>query len=291
MAVTREESQSGLRRVAFQGDGVTLIADEAGDRAHQAVLFLHGGGQTRGSWGNAVRAVAARGYHALSLDLRGHGESGWSPDGAYAADRFVADLRAVCAALGTKPVLVGASMGGLTALLLVADSEVPPAKALVLVDVTPRIEMEGVEIIGAFMRSAPQGFASLEEAAEAVARYLPHRPKPKSTGGLLKNLRLKADNRYYWHWDPRFLDVAERIDPGAMAERLGAAARRIRIPALLVHGGRSRVVSAETIAEFKTLVPHAEAVNVADADHMVAGDRNDAFNAAIFDFLERVVPL
>lgn len=165
------------------------------------------------------------------------------------------------------------------------------ATALILVDVTPRIEREGAGHITAFMRSAPNGFASLEEAADAVATFLPHRPKPKSYTGLLKNLRLKADNRYHWHWDPQFLGGSKDVDPSLFSDRLTRAAKRIAIPTLLVRGGLSRVVSPETTDEFLTLTPHAEFVNVADADHMVAGDRNDAFNAAIFDFLDRTVPL
>jgi non-heme chloroperoxidase len=187
--------------------------------------------------------------------------------------------------------MVGASLGGLAALVFIGEAEIPPARALVLVDVTPRIEMEGADHISAFMHSAPRGFASLDEAADAVAAYLPNRPRPKDTSGLLKNLRLKADNRYHWHWDPAFTDE-ERWSGSAFSwERFEAAARRIAIPTLLLRGALSRVVSADTVAEFLKLTPHAEFVNVGDADHMVAGDRNDAFNAAIFDFLKRNVPL
>jgi non-heme chloroperoxidase len=133
------------------------------------------------------------------------------------------------------------------------------------------------------MHSAPNGFASVDEAADAVASYLPHRPRPKDTSGLMKNLRLRDDGRYHWHWDPKmFNGMGERS-----MDALRDAARGLTAPTLLVRGGMSEVLTEEGAKDFLTLVPHAEFADIAGADHMVAGDRNDAFNAATFDFLER----
>lgn len=272
----------------LEGAGVTLSADVAGPRDAQPIIFLHGGGQTRHSWKRALEQAARRGYHAISLDLRGHGDSDWSPEGSYSLQCFAGDLRAVIRTLDMPPVIVGASMGGLTG-LIVAASPPPSVAALVLVDVAARLETTGTQEIGAFMTSAPDGFASLEEAADAVASYLPHRPRPKDTSGLLRNLRLREDGRYRWHWDPAFVrPLAHRASPDPQMFELAAAS--LKVPTLLVRGGLSRVVSEEGVAHFLELAPHAEYVNVAGADHMVAGDANDSFNAAVFDFLARHVP-
>ena len=272
-----------MERIEYQGAGVTIVADAAGPAAGTPVLFLHGGGQTRQSWGNAIVEAARRGYRAISLDLRGHGESDWSPGGVYGMDLFAADLRAVIGALARPPVLVGASLGGLAGLIVAAAP--PPAVAgLVLVDVATRIEEGGTREIGSFMTSAPDGFASLEEAADAVSAYLPHRPRPKDVSGLKRNLRLREDGRYHWHWDPAFINRRSdraRPDPALFED----AARALRVPTLLVRGGMSKVLSPEGVREFLALVPHAEYVDVAGADHMVAGDANDAFNDAVFAFL------
>lgn len=281
----------------FNGQqGLRLAADVGGDPGHQPVVFLHGGGQTRHSWGRAARETIALGYYVISLDLRGHGESEWSPEGRYEIDDYVADLKAVIAELPAPPALVGASLGGITAMVTAGESDHPLVAALVLVDIVPRMDMEGVARIRNFMEANPDGFVSLEAAADAVAEYLPERPRPPSPEGLGKNLRRREDGRYYWHWDPRMHGTfgGESGPEGfdgvlRMQQRMEAAARGVTVPTLLVRGAASAVVSTEGARHLMELIPHAEFVDVGGAGHMVAGDDNDQFNAAVEAFLQRVV--
>jgi pimeloyl-ACP methyl ester carboxylesterase len=279
------------RRIEFRLDsGLTLVADAYGAPDAPIVLFLHGGGQTRHAWGGAARAVADAGFHALSLDHRGHGESDWDPGGDYRLEAFVADLRGVLAKLPSRPFLVGASLGGLAAMMVEGTAPVSVSRGVVLVDITPRLELRGVVRILDFMAARPEGFASLDEAADVIAEYLPHRRRPKDTAGLEKNLRRGADGRYRWHWDPKLMRVwnIEHVDPDeakrTTEERL-AAARGLKVPVLLVRGRTSDVVSEDVAREFLSLVPHARYTDLA-AGHMVAGDRNDAFTGAVLSFLE-----
>jgi pimeloyl-ACP methyl ester carboxylesterase len=269
-----------LRR--FQGDGLEILADEAGPPDGAPVLLLHGGGQTRGAWGGALEEGARRGYHMISADLRGHGDSGWAQDGDYALAAYKRDLALLIDQLGREPTVVGASLGGMVGLSYAGNGGA--LKGLVLVDVAPRIETAGAQRIGRFMTGAPNGFASLEEAADAVAAYLPHRPRPKDTSGLMRNLRRGGDGRLHWHWDPKMF-----AGPGRAPdfEALRGAARRLTIPTLLVRGRLSDLLSPEGAEDFLSLAPHAEFVDIDGADHMVAGDRNDAFNEAVFEFLDR----
>ena len=265
--------------------GTTLVADEAGRRGAPSVVFLHGGGQTRHSWGTAVSALGEAGFHAVSLDLRGHGDSFWSDDGDYRLEAHRDDLEDVVAALPDRPAIVGASLGGLAALLAVGEGT--KARSLVLVDVVPRIEPEGAREIHAFMTARPDGFASLDEAADAVAAYQPHRERPSNIEGLRKNLRERG-GRLHWHWDPRIVQDWRHNGPITFTQSmLEDAARTVTCPTLLIRGGRSRVVSAEGVEAFRALIPATEYVNIARADHMVAGDANDAFNAPLIDFLQR----
>jgi len=232
--------------------------------------------------------LAGEGYRVISLDLRGHGESQWCPEGRYSLDDHIADLNVVIDSLRSAPVLVGASLGGVVSLVGQGEQRLPRASALVLVDVVPRMEAEGIREIINFMSANPSGFASVDAAAEAVATYLPHRPKRSSTHGLLKNLRQRDDGRYYWHWDPAIHAHEGPTDHmEAMARRMEKAAKQIDLPTLVVRGAQSRVVSAEGVAQLAKLIPHASHVDVAAAGHMVAGDQNDEFNAAILAFLAR----
>jgi pimeloyl-ACP methyl ester carboxylesterase len=278
-----------VKRRQLAGAGVTLAADVGGDPEAPPVILMHGGGQTRGSWGKAAAVLVQAGYHVVSLDLRGHGESDWATDGDYRLDAFVADLHKVIATLPHPPALVGASYSGFTALTAVGECDAALASALILVDVTPTVDADGAETIIRFMESAPHGFASVQEAADAVSAYLPHRPRPRSAAGLAKNLRKRVDGRYYWHWDPEFIRSIrrERVVDG---RRLAEAARRVKIPTQLIRGRHSEVVSAAAVQEFRNLVPSAEYAELGDARHMIAGDSNDKFAAAVIDFLGRHIP-
>ena len=271
-------------------DGIHVVADVGGDPSHPAVILQHGGGQTRHSWGGAMRELVRRGYHVINLDARGHGDSDWSSEANYSMEAMAADLRAVIETLDVRPALVGASMGGATSLYYVGNAASPLAQALILVDVIPRINMEGAERIRAFMSARPDGFANLDEVADAVAAYNPHRPRPRDPSGLMKNLRLRADGRLHWHWDPRFLDIGKRLEPPLFAMQLLDAAKRVRIPTLLVRGVQSDIVTEEGIEEFRQHLPALEVYDVAEAGHMVAGDKNDAFNRGILSFLNRHLP-
>ena len=290
--MSRPSDPYAPRTQSFAGaDGLTLRADARGDPAAPPVLFLHGGGQTRHAWGGTAAALASDGRHAIALDLRGHGESDWARgDTPYRLERFAADLRAVIDQLGRPPALVGASLGGLTSLLAVGESAAPIASAAVLVDIAPRIEPEGAQRITHFMIGRPDGFASLEEVADAIAAYTKQRSRPRDLGSLQKNLRRGDDGRYYWHWDPRFMGAdgpAEIANP----TRLFAAARRLALPTLLVRGRESDILSDAGVQEFLAHLPNAQYVDVGGAGHMVAGDRNDAFTEAVRSFLARAVPL
>jgi len=183
---------------------------------------------------------------------------------------------------------VGASMGGGTSLVAVGEDRVD-ATALVLVDIAPQIEPEGVQKIGAFMNYKPEGFDTLEEVAAAIAGYQPHRKPPKDLAGLAKNLRRAPNGKYRWHWDPRFMQM--RRDMDKRFERLSACARALSLPTLLVRGGLSDVLSEKGAKNFLSLCPHSEYVNITGAGHMVAGDRNDVFANAVIEFLTRTVPI
>jgi pimeloyl-ACP methyl ester carboxylesterase len=272
--------------------GLRLAADVLGDSRHPPLVFIPGAGQTRRAWRRAAAIFAARGHYVVSLDLRGHGQSDWARDGDYSLDAFVGDVVAVVRTLHAPPILVGASIGGIASLVAIGENALP-ARGLVLVDVVPNMPGEGLDRIRAFMAAGAAGFANIEEASAAVASYLPHRARSDRTRsgsgvGIENNLRRGGDGRHYWHWDPAFHAGSKQRAATGMFERMAAAASATHIPTLLVSGAQSEVVNREGVEQLLRLMPQATWLQVPGASHMVAGDRNDVFSAALDDFTTRL---
>lgn len=280
-------------------DGLTLAGDEWGDPSGPPVLMLHGAGQNRHAWKNTARILADDGWFVLTVDARGHGDSDWSLDSFYDIDHTGADVLSLIERFDRAPVVIGASMGGMAALAAQDLYAGQPFEALVLVDIAPGFAFDGASRIISFMAGNPDGFANLEDAADVLADYNPHRPRPKNLDGLKKVLRHGEDGRWHWRWDPNYIlskpgfangDEDEmRSHMDAMNQRLMLAARDVAGPLLLVRGGQSDLVTHEVAQAFVDQVPGAEFVDVAETGHMVAGDDNDAFTTTVQDFLARRV--
>ncbi len=289
MAAKTQGTELRVETRQFEGSqGLTLKGDCYGDPSHRTALLLHGGGQTRHSWSGTARSLAASGWYAITVDLRGHGESDWDPAGTYHHEGFRDDVIQVARGFDEPPVLIGASLGGISSLLAIHEAGNDLARALVLVDIATRMEASGTARIMEFMQGGQDGFESLEAVADAVAAYNPHRPRPKDISGLEKNLRLGDDGRYRWHWDPDFLQVdPDTSDQFVTPRLLDDAAASLTLPTLLVRGKQSDLLSEEGAKVFLAQVPHADFADVSGAGHMVAGDRNDLFSQAVLEFLER----
>lgn len=265
---------------------IRLAADMQGKEGRPVVLFLHGAGQTGRSWSATARACADVGYRSVSVDTRGHGESDWAPDGDYLQETLAQDVAALVEAMPGSPVIVGASMSGMASMIAVGRGIAPTVRALVLVDIAPTFRPGGADRITGFMQANPNGFATVEEAADTLSRYNPNRPRPSDLSGLRRTLR-EIDGRYFWHWDPRLFGSAGIQVPLA-APGIEELARRIAIPTLLIRGANSDLIQEADIAAMQALVPHSRFVDIAGAGHMVVGDHNDAFSAAVFAFLREV---
>jgi len=276
----------------LHAQGLKLALSSFGDPAAPPVIFAHGGGQTRHAWSGAARAVAFEGYRSIALDLRGHGESDWAADGDYSLEAIARDLIEVgerVAGGGPRPHVVGASLGGLAAIVAAGMLSRDAFESVTLVDIAPNMDAAGVTKVVGFMGAHVQkGFASLEQAADVIASYLPHRPRPKDLEGLRKNLRQGQDGRWRWHWDPAFIAGVMRRSGVAHTGDLEQAVRDIRVPLHLIRGRMSELVSEDAVAAFRSLAPQAHYTDVAGARHMVAGDRNDVFIEAVVSFLRTI---
>ena len=162
--------------------GLRLVADAFGPRRGRPALLLHGLGQSRQSWGAAASRLAEQGWRAYTVDLRGHGDSDRPVASAYEHADVGRDVVALCAALAEPPLVIGASIGGAAALFAQSTTDEQLFCGLVLVDITPDVDMDGGRRIIAFMSANPDGYGSLDDAADAIGAYRGGRGRPSPPG-------------------------------------------------------------------------------------------------------------
>ena len=267
--------------------GIAVEFDLWGDLEKNAILLLHGGGQTRHSWNATAEKITQADGCAITMDLRGHGDSDWSNGGDYELRDFSEDVAFLIDTLGIQPSLVGASLGGLVGIYLEGRYSPGSISALVLVDIVPNINVVGAEKIKDFMlEHSKTGFTSLSEVSDILSEYNPHREKSSDLEGLKKNLR-KRGEKWFWHWDPLFISSERGKENPDMRnpELLNKLCSNISVPILLVRGKLSDLVTEVQVGEFLERFPRASFADVSDAGHMVVGDKNDAFANEVIEFL------
>ncbi|MEJ5254095.1 MAG: alpha/beta hydrolase [Acidimicrobiales bacterium] len=255
------------------------------------VLCLHGGGQTAYMYEELGAAIGHR-YHLLAPDLPDHGDSDPLVEGIGPED-IAATLPPLLDSFGMHRVaLVGASLGGLASIRF-ADAHPDRVVAIALIDVGHRLEPEGVRRIIDFM-AAHESFGSLEEAAEAIAAYLPQRRnvRPES---LTRNLRQRADGRWEWKhgFGRRFRSLPRDAHPADNLDTFLAgveeAAARLRCPVLVLRGDASDVLSQEGAQAVAALIPNARLETVERAGHLAAGDNPHSTVNLVSSFLDELV--
>jgi non-heme chloroperoxidase len=271
---------------ALVGDGVVLRGERQGPADAPLVILLHGGGQSRSAWRSAAGALAKAGLRTVSIDLRGHGHSDWSPDGDYAFGRHIADLVAVIEQLGSEAVLIGASLGGHVS-LLTAVARPDLVRGIVLADVTPFVDESIADDLRASLRAGTHGFATLDEAAATLARF-GEQPPRKPSARLREHLRDGPDGRLYWKWDPRI--VEDRfVRHGGEGGLFATAAERLSVPTLVLRAEYSKITSPAQLSRFREVSPHIQVREIAGIGHMLTGDSNRAYTPAILEFLRSLL--
>ena len=255
------------------------LLDWDGD-ARPDALFLHGGGLTAHTWDVVCDELRDR-VRPLALDLRGHGDSEWSPDGRYALDAHVADLENVVGELGVRDfVLVGMSLGGLVALAY-AGRHPRTLAALVLVDSGP--EMRRSERLRDFMAADAEA-DSFEEFVDRAAAFNPLRDREHLRRSLQHALRRTPDGKWTWKYDRRILERGtEDVLPRVQA--LWEAAGTVDRPALVIRGGKSEIFLDEDAAKLARAL-RGEWLRIEGAGHTVQGDRPYDTAKALRAFLD-----
>jgi pimeloyl-ACP methyl ester carboxylesterase len=272
-------------------DGRQVHYLEWGPSAAPLVVALHGGGQTSYMFED-LGASLSDSYHVIAPDLPGHGESDPLADPSeFTRETLAGSIPPLLDAFGAGPAtFVGASLGGILSLTL-AVTEPPRVHAIALIDVGHKLEADGVRRIVAFL-AKHESFASLDEAADAVAEYAPQRGR-LDPQRLRRNLRQRPDGRWVWKHNLGRL-TAERIDEidwdKTIVEGLGDELRKVGVPVLVLRGAASDVLSRDGAAEVAEQLPDARLVEVSNAGHLAAGDNPTTTVDLIRTFLDEVMP-
>jgi pimeloyl-ACP methyl ester carboxylesterase len=267
---------------------------EWGHAGLPAVVCLHGGGQTAYMFEQLGVALTGR-FHVLAWDFADHGDSDPfldEPENPFDRHILAADAAPLCAEFGIRQaVFVGASMGGIVS-VTIAASQPDLVGGVVLLDVGHRMEVAGVQRITAFM-AEHESFADLDEAAAAIATYLPDRAITK--GRLTRNLRQRADGRWVWkHGLGRRLRArgapvtVEAQEAGFIVPGLDDDLRGLHRPTLVLRGANSDVLSEAGADELLALLPDARFARITGAGHLAAGDNPESFVALVGRFLDEI---
>jgi pimeloyl-ACP methyl ester carboxylesterase len=294
----RHDVPAGGRSGYLNVEGRQVHYLEWGHRGLSPVLCLHGGGQTAYMFEELGAALGAK-HHVVAPDLPGHGDSDPITGFDMTRQALARAIEPVCDAFGfDRSVIVGASLGGITAVTLAA-ARPELISGIVLIDIGTRLEDEGVRKIVTFLR-AHESFASLEEAAAEIARYLPHRKQVRPES-LTRNLRQRPDGRWVWkhslgrRWRAyqeaaagSGTDEPDPSDWRTMMAGMEGEAAGLACPVLVLRGAFSDVLSDEGAGEVAALIPDSRLETVRNAGHLAAGDNPDSTINLISRFLTEI---
>lgn len=249
-------------------------------------VMLHGFGDSSRVWDRCAQTLAGVGP-LLTVDLKGHGESSWDPDGDYRLETFVGDLADALLHLGPRPlVLIGHSLGGMLCMKLAADPCLD-VLGLLLVDASPWHSTTAIRHMLRMFREAHRAYGSVAEFTSALVASRPM-SDPAAVRHYAPHLLVERGAHWWLRADRRLVDGCD-LGSIAVEEWLGQALRRCRCPALLVRGGRSGFVSQESARRVSDLLPGCELVELSGAGHAVMLDQPEAFEQLAGDFLQRLV--
>jgi pimeloyl-ACP methyl ester carboxylesterase len=259
-------------------NGLELSLLEWGVPGRPPLCFLHGG-SAHAHWFDGVAPAFAEGHHVVSLDQRGHGESEWSPAGAYATPDFASDLLGVMDQLGwERMILVGHSMGGHNAMSFSAWHP-ERVQALVIVDSRPSMPAERLAMMHRRGHRGPRRHETLELALRSF------RLLPKDTiadPALLEHMAREGvterDGRFLYRFDPACNGARQPTDAWPLLPRITA-------PTLLVRGELSPILPREMAAEILALIPGARLEEIPGVYHHLVLDAPDSFTQVLARFL------
>jgi pimeloyl-ACP methyl ester carboxylesterase len=251
------------------------------------LLFIHGFAQQAHSFDFAALGLRDR-FHVISVDLRGHGDTDWSPDGSYLLSEYVADIAAFIDVLGLNDLSIcGLSLGGRVTFIYAADHS-SVVRSIVVVDAAPDLNLTGSSRIRDFVTGQDE-WDSFDDLVNHVAGYTQKlRPMEQIRGSVRRAAKELPDGRWTWKYD-KVLRQPRPKDPTFTTEYLWTFMDRITCPMLLVRGAKSDVLTPEAAQAVLDRVSTAELAVVEKAAHLVPGDNPAGFADAVNPFFNKVL--
>lgn len=251
------------------------VADFGGDEG-PPLLFIHGSFGHARVWDFVVSFLPSA-RRVLALDLPGHGDSAHAPgEERYAFERLMEDIRAVVGMIGQRPVLAGHSVG--SALAMLCGAAFPGLLAgAVLMDIDPRPPDRQPQHLNDVGQSPPRSYASIALAAAREARIAPAASPAVHSHLAIHGYRL-TDAGYTQKFDQAFLRSVRTWDARELLPK-------VTIPALVLRGGESAVMSDEGYRDLVERMPNVRGETVFGATHQLHLDMPKAVAAAIEAFV------
>jgi pimeloyl-ACP methyl ester carboxylesterase len=264
-ATTTALTQPASERIMI--GGLHLHYLDWGNPAGPPLVCVHGYTSSADAFNGFARHFRDR-FHIVALDVRGHGESQWSPDGAYTYRDQAGDLAAFVDRLGLGQfILLGTSMGGIIAMTYAIEHG-QRLRALVLNDIGPEVE-QGSQRITAMVGSRPDEFASLEDALayrREISPIVAARNAADQRELALGVLRRLPNGKWGWKMDPAY--IRQRIERGApVRPNLWPTLAGLACPALAVWGIESDVLSEAQARRMVETLPKGELLSISGVGH------------------------
>ena len=262
----------------IDADGLRIHYLEWGSEHAQPLVLLHGIARVAHTFDHLAPHFAER-YRVIAIDMRGHGESGWDPQGAYMVEDYAKDVAALISTLDLRDIIVwGNSTGGRVA-QVIAGTLPERVAAVIVEDVGPERPTTVSNRRAQRMGSEENGWASIDELIAHAAKENPRTAKPLLETFVRNASRTRDDGRVVWKRDPAILK-------GFVATELWDAVSRITSPIIYVLGGLSTIVPPETQERLKQTLPQVRIVTMPGLGHYPSSEAPEAFTAIIDEFLQ-----
>ena len=258
-------------------NGLRIHYLDWGRQGRQPLVLLHGIGRVAHNFDHLALHFRAR-YDVIAVDMRGHGDSDWHPEGAYLVEDYVQDIEALVDALKLRNIIFwGASTGGRVAQVF-AGMHPELVAAVIVEDVGPERPKEVSERRSTRMSAEENGWATRDELfAVTKARYA-LTPDATLRNFVEHGSKQREDGRIVWKCD-------RAITKGFVPTELWRFIRNIKAPIIYILGGASAIVPPETQQQLRDTLPQARIISMPGLGHYPSDEKPAEFLAIVDGFL------